>query len=104
MVKCFCAQEKLIDHLEAGESCIQIKKERTRPHLTAASKLWRAQTDQFNLLHEYKSVQDRVSETATVRLPQWSKRRADALPTVQLPKHVWQGGRSRGVRQHVQKH
>ena len=52
MVKCFCAQEKLIDHLEAGESCIQSKKERMRPHLTAASKLWRAQTDQFNLLHE----------------------------------------------------
>lgn len=64
-----CAQEKLIDHLEAGESCIQSNKECTRPHLTAASKLRRAQTERFKLLREDESVQDRVSETAAVKLP-----------------------------------
>jgi len=69
VVTCFCAQEKLIDHLEAGESCIQSNKECTRPHLTAASKLRRAQTERFNLLREDESVQDRVSETASVKLP-----------------------------------
>ena len=60
-------QEKLIDHLEAGESCIQSNKECTRPHMTAASKLRRAQADRFKLLREDEPVHERIAETANLK-------------------------------------
>ena len=62
-------QAKLIEHLKAGESCIQSNQECTRPHLSAASKLRRVQADRFKLLREDETVQDRISETVSLQMP-----------------------------------